>query len=297
MIGIYCWANKITQEKYVGQSTDIEKRRKQHIKDFKSLNTKLAKAVSNYGLSNFEFSILEECLPENLNEREGYWINKFDSVKNGYNHYSMSADGPVVHGELNPNTLLENEDVLNIRTRIFINNEYPPEVYKDYEHLISYDSFWQAFHGVTWQHVDCSMIRNLSPDNEGSRNPRAIMNEEEVLSIRKRVYLGNEEALDVFRDYKDMITFQTFSKIVSGETWKNVDCSMIKNRKVQRAGKPKAKLTKEIVAKIRWEYEQGLKTLSELYREYSYVSPTTIRRVINYETWKNIEPVSTIPEA
>lgn len=62
------------------------------------------------------------------------------------------------------------------------------------------------------------MIRNLSPDNEGSRNPRAIMNEEEVLSIRKRVYLGNEEALDVFRDYKDMITFQTFSKIVSGET-------------------------------------------------------------------------------
>jgi len=26
---------------------------------------------------------------------------------------------------------------------------------------------------------------------------------------------------------------------------------MIKNRKVQRAGKPKAKLTKEIVAKIR----------------------------------------------
>lgn len=65
----------------------------------------------------------------------------------------------------------------------------------------------------------------------------------------------------------------------------------------QRAGKPKAKLTKEDVVYIRYQYEQGLKTLSELYKEYYYITPKSIRRVINYETWKNIEPVSTIPEA
>lgn len=63
---------------------------------------------------------------------------------------------------------------------------------------------------------------------------------------------------------------------------------MITNLSVQRKGLPKAKLTKEDVLKIRFEFENNIKTLEELKKEYCYVTPVTIRRVVNYETWKNI---------
>ena len=45
---------------------------------------------------------------------------------------------------------------------------------------------------------------------------------------------------------------------------------------------------KKYIIKIRYEYEKGLKTLEELKKEFPNVTPTTIRRVVNYETWKNI---------
>ena len=42
-------------------------------------------AIRKHGLENFDFIILEECLTEQLNEREVYWIAYFNSYKNGYN--------------------------------------------------------------------------------------------------------------------------------------------------------------------------------------------------------------------
>lgn len=44
---------------------------------------------------------------------------------------------------------------------------------------------------------------------------------------------------------------------------------MIHSRTVERKGKPKAKLTKEDVQKIRFEYENNLKTKTEIFNEYS----------------------------
>ena len=72
---------------------------------------------------------------------------------------------------------------------------------------------------------------------------------------------------------------------------------MIKPLKVERKGKPKAKLNEKIVEQIRYDYENKIKTLQELYQEYSFVTPRTIKGVINYETWQTVKPVSTIPEA
>lgn len=297
MIGIYCWTNKINNKKYVGQSIDIERRRQQHIYGAGKYTTKISLAMHKYGLNNFTFEILELCEIEKLNEREQYWIDFYDSIANGYNITYVDEDGCVTRGEYNPRTKLTNEEVLEMRNRVHINKEYPREVYEDYKDKISYDRFWSAIHGETWQNVDMSMIKSIEIDNNGSHNPRALLNEDEVLKIRTRVHINKEESLEVYKDYKELVSYDTFKKVVTGETWKNVDTSMIVALSTQRAGKPKAKLTKEDVEYIRYQYENGLKTLSELYKEYYYITPKSIRRVINYETWKNIEPVSTIPEA
>lgn len=39
-----------------------------------------------YGTMNFKFYILEECNPRLLDEKEVYYIELYDTYKNGYNN-------------------------------------------------------------------------------------------------------------------------------------------------------------------------------------------------------------------
>jgi hypothetical protein len=45
----------------------------------------LYQAFNKYGIENFNFEEIEEIENSLLDEREKYWINYFDSYKNGYN--------------------------------------------------------------------------------------------------------------------------------------------------------------------------------------------------------------------
>lgn len=62
-----------------------------------------------------------------------------------------------------------------------------------------------------------------------------------------------------------------------------------KHRTLKRSGSNNshAKLQAEDVKKIRKLHQEG-KTNKELYSLYPQVSPTTIRDIINYKTWKNL---------
>ena len=298
MIGIYSWVNKINNKKYIGQSVDIYKRKQAHIHSAGKYNTLFSKALYKYGLNNFNFEILEECREEELNDKEIYYIKENNSYYLDGNGYNMTRGGQSSQsGDSNPNAHLTDSEVLEIRNRIFINKEYPKEVYSDYEDKIGYDRFWSAFHGDTFQNVDTSMIYKIEIDNNGSKNPKSKLIEEDVLEIRKRIHNNEEDTLEVYQDYKDLISYSTFEKVYRGETWKKVDMSMIKPIKTKRKGKNKAKLTEKEVALIRYYYENKLKTLSELYKEYSFVTNNTIKRIVNYETWSYVKPVSTISEA
>ena len=125
------------------------------------------------------------------------------------------------------------------------------------------------------------------PSSIGSKNPMAKVNEEIVLDIRNKIHIQKIDSLTVFNEYSNLISFDTFRKIVEGVTWKNVDCSMISPVKVKRIGLPKAKLTKEDVIKIR--LRSKTETIDEIAKDYSHiVNKRSIKRVINYETWKNI---------
>ena len=88
MIGIYKITNKITNQIYIGQSIHIEYRWKQHKNPYnweRESTKPLYKNIIQYGINNFDFQILEECLPQQLNDREIFWIKQYDSYKNGYN--------------------------------------------------------------------------------------------------------------------------------------------------------------------------------------------------------------------
>lgn len=87
--GIYKITNQKTKECYVGQAVDIADRWKQHAKCGLGIDTpaanKLYKAMQEYGIWNFSWEVLEECAREQLNEKEKFYIELYQSKEFGYN--------------------------------------------------------------------------------------------------------------------------------------------------------------------------------------------------------------------
>lgn len=87
--GIYKITNLITDECYIGQAVDIYKRWNEHCKCGLGIDTppgnKLYKAIQEYGLENFTFELLTECSVSELNEKEKYFIELYQSNTFGYN--------------------------------------------------------------------------------------------------------------------------------------------------------------------------------------------------------------------
>lgn len=86
--GIYKITNIQNQMTYVGQSVNIAERWKQHIKRGLGAEAptrnKLYPAMAATGLENFTFELIEECDKSELDEREKYWQNYFNSLSYGY---------------------------------------------------------------------------------------------------------------------------------------------------------------------------------------------------------------------
>ena len=89
-IGIYMITNKVSNKKYIGSSRNIEQRKRTHLHKLrhgKHENAHLQNAFNKYGEENFEFSILEECLKENLAQKEKKNIEEWETLcrDKGYN--------------------------------------------------------------------------------------------------------------------------------------------------------------------------------------------------------------------
>lgn len=87
--GIYKITNILNNKVYIGQAKDIKKRLQEHMKCGLGIdcpaNNKLYDAMKEDGLENFTFEILEECPVEDLNKKEKYYIEFYNSVSWGYN--------------------------------------------------------------------------------------------------------------------------------------------------------------------------------------------------------------------
>lgn len=87
--GIYKITYIPTGEAYIGRSTDISNRFKEHVLScfsighiaHSSLHTKMARD----GIWNFTFEVIEEVSKDKLNEREKYWIDFYDTKRYGLN--------------------------------------------------------------------------------------------------------------------------------------------------------------------------------------------------------------------
>lgn len=87
--GIYKITNLKTQQCYIGQSVDVAQRWKDHCKCGlgieASATNKLYNSMQKYGIYSFSFELMEECSREQLNEKEKFWIELYQSNIYGFN--------------------------------------------------------------------------------------------------------------------------------------------------------------------------------------------------------------------
>ena len=84
--GIYCIKCNSNGKVYVGASRQIRQRIKGHIVRLSNLADVIGRDVKQYGIQNFSFILLEKIDDESmLSDREKFWIEKLNSINNGYN--------------------------------------------------------------------------------------------------------------------------------------------------------------------------------------------------------------------
>lgn len=93
---IYIITNSVNDKVYIGQTIqNPEERWKEHCRfgSKAERNMLIKRAIYKYGKEYFRMQILEKCLIEELNDKERYYIEKYNSYKYGYNMTKGGQDG------------------------------------------------------------------------------------------------------------------------------------------------------------------------------------------------------------
>ena len=93
--GIYMIRCKIDNKVYIGQSIYLKRRMRDHQRKLETgthPNTYLQHAVDKYGISNFDFRIVERCNYSDIDNKERYWIHYFRSSERDFG-YNMEDGG------------------------------------------------------------------------------------------------------------------------------------------------------------------------------------------------------------
>lgn len=224
--GIYKITNKFTKLSYIGQSIDIIQRWKSHISyaDNNTYDYPLYKSIHKYGIESFTFEIIELCNKQDLNNREQYWINYYDTYNNGYNMTLLGLAELNNTGESHHNHKLLIADIIDIRTR-YNSRERKYQVYKLYQDRIGKSGFNKIWQGLTWKDImpevyteENKKFHAAQNGMKGQDNPRCKLSQEDINKIRlsrAQGYLAKE----VYLQYKHLISKKYFNNIWAGINW------------------------------------------------------------------------------
>lgn len=215
-IGIYKITNKQNNKVYIGQSNDCERRQSEH---FQLRFVPIDYIINILGKENFSFEIIEECKECELNDKEKFYIEKYNSIENGYNKLKGGENNSV--GEGNGRACLTEDDVIQIRLD-YNNHMRQKDSYEKFKEKITWNQFQGVWQGSSWSHV---MPEVFTVENKeyytknncvGENSPGAIFSNKEVLDMRK-MYV-TKSAREIFNELNlDKRTkFSTLNKILCG---------------------------------------------------------------------------------
>lgn len=225
MVGIYKFQNKKNNKIYIGQSNNIPRRFYEHL--FRNEQI-IDKAIKKHGIVNFDFQIIEECSIDELNQKESYWIEYYQSkIPYGYNVKDSTG---AVRGESNGQSKLKDEDIFFIRTC------YREKIYKtsaelwkeNYKHL-NQGTIESVFFGKSWTHLMMDVytedLKNYYKEQylktaiggrhrKGENNPMSILSEKDVINMR--VLYQTKSRQEIFEKYPNY-SHRAIVSIISGQ--------------------------------------------------------------------------------
>jgi hypothetical protein len=223
---IYCAHCIFTGKKYIGQTVKkyLNSRIVEHFANCMNYNHKFANALKKYGKDGFIWGIIGEYDTILLNEMEIYWIDKYNTFKNGYNTTSGGNQGREY---CTKEYLVEEpngkREVIKNLSQYCRNND------------LNIAHIHETLYGKRLQHKNYKLIPRTEEEIErydqermkredtsrkglpGEKNGRAILNWDKVNQIRelhKYKKYKNQEIADMFGIKK-----VTLEKIVSNKLW------------------------------------------------------------------------------
>ena len=215
MIGIYKITNKNNNKVYIGQSNNLERRYKEHFEWNNNSTQYIDLLIKDLGKDNFLYEIIEECSFSELDDKEKYWINYYNSFYEGYN---KTKGG---NGSFYGSPKLTVEEVKYIRTA-YNNLEDRQKVYLLFNDKITFDGFCRVWDGSRWKNIMPEVFtkenkeyhKNKTRFAKGENHPSSKLTDEEVLLIRTRY--KTETAEQIWQDYKNKYTLGSFKQILIG---------------------------------------------------------------------------------
>lgn len=201
--GIYK-INFPNQKSYIGLSANIQQRMITHNKTHDDLP--VHKAIEKYGLKEEYIEILEQFDVENrelLQEREKYWINKFNTYHYGYN-LTEGGDGAPC-GTANSSAKLNQETLDELIKELIDNKIYIKDLSKKYG--ISARAISDINQGKSYFNKDLSYP--LRPDTRFTSEKM-----KKITGIEKGSSMFNQEQLNqIIEDLKNSkLTIKEISK-------------------------------------------------------------------------------------
>lgn len=239
--GIYLVTNTINKIQYVGQAKNIYVRFNNHHKtDYLNpknscYNTKFYKALRKYGLENFVISIIELCSIEELDKKEIYYIDLYDTYHHGYNstpggqcwspnvhspeaeekRYQTREKNQSLKSENHPRAKLTNDEVIKIRQR-YIDGESISNIYLDYKDKYNNEAvFKRIVLGKTY--ISAGNI----PNKEQIRHTNAKLTDIQVKEIREKYQKGKISYDALGKEYG--LSGSSIAAIVKRKTYKHIN--------------------------------------------------------------------------